>query len=113
MDTISERNWGMFCHLSSLAGYLIPFGHIIAPLVIWLIKRDESAFVDINGKEALNFQISITIYVLVSLVLTLLLVGIALLLAIGIADLVLIIIAGIKASKGEAYRYPLTIRFIQ
>ena len=55
----------MLCHLSSLAGSVIPFGNIVGPLVVWLIKKDEYAFVDDQGKESLNFQISITIYTVV------------------------------------------------
>ena len=60
-----ERMWGMLCHLSTFAGYLVPFGNISGPLIVWLVKKDEYAFVDDQGKESLNFQISITIYSLV------------------------------------------------
>jgi len=108
-----ERNWGMFCHLAALAGYIIPFGNIIGPLIIWLIKRDESEFVADQGKESLNFQISITIYAIIAGLLILLLVGIFLLIAVGVFSLVMIIIATVKASNGEKYRYPLTLRLIQ
>jgi hypothetical protein len=57
-----ERNWAMTCHLASFAGYVLPLGNIIGPLVAWLMKRDEFPLVDDQGKEALNFQISMTIY---------------------------------------------------
>ena len=107
-----ERTWGMLCHLSALAGYIIPFGNIVGPLVVWLIKKDEMPFVEDQGKEALNFQISVTIYVIVSFVLIFVLIGIFLLIAVGIFSLVMLIIAAIKANQGEAYRYPLCIRFI-
>ena len=107
-----ERTWGMLCHLSALAGYIIPFGNIVGPLVVWLIKKDEMPFVEDQGKEALNFQISVTIYVIVSIVLVFVLIGIVLLIAVGIFSLVVLIIAAIKANQGEAYRYPLCIRFI-
>jgi len=105
----------MFCHLSAFAGLIgIPFGNIIGPLVLWLIKRDEIPFVDQEGKESLNFQISMTIYALVAGVLTFVFVGFFLLLAIMIVNIVCVIKAAIKANTGEGYyTYPLTIRFIK
>jgi len=113
MEESQERNWGMFCHLAALAGFIIPFGNIVGPLIIWLIKKDESAYVDKQGKESLNFQISISIYALVSAVLALVLIGFLLLIVIGIATLILIIVAALKANNREDFQYPLTIRFIQ
>lgn len=108
------RMWAMFCHLAGLAGYTgIPFANIIAPLVVWQIKKNDYAFVDDQGKEAVNFQISITLYILVSLLLVFCVVGIPILIALAIADVVLLIIAAIKANNGETYRYPLTIRLIK
>lgn len=109
-----ERLWGMFCHLSALAGFLgIPFGSILGPLIIWLIKRNDYSFVDEQGKESLNFQISMTIYGIVSALLILVVVGIFLLIALVVFELVMIIIASVKASNGEYFRYPLTIRIIK
>ncbi|MFQ6109129.1 MAG: DUF4870 domain-containing protein [Candidatus Aminicenantales bacterium] len=108
-----ERTWGMLCHLSALAGFIIPFGNIIGPLIIWLIKKDESAFVDDQGKESLNFQISITIYILIAAILILVIIGIFLMIGLGILAIVLIIIAAVKANSGEKFRYPITIRFIR
>ena len=113
MDEKDARTWAMLSHLGALAGYIIPFGNIIAPLVIWLIKKDESPLVDDQGKESLNFQISITIYVIVALILTAIIIGFVLLPAVVIFDLVMVIIAAIKANDGEKYRYPLCIRFIK
>jgi hypothetical protein len=113
MEESQERTWGMLCHLSALAGFIIPFGNIIGPLLIWLIKKDESSFVDDQGKEALNFQISITIYCLVAAMLILIIIGIFLLIGLGILALVLIIVASVKTNSGEKFRYPLTIRLIQ
>ncbi len=113
MTEAQERSWGMFCHLSALAGYIIPFGNIIGPLIVWLIKKDESEFVADQGKESLNFQISITIYAIIAGLLILIVVGIFLLIAVGVFSLVMIIIATVKASNGEKYRYPLTLRLIQ
>lgn len=108
-----EKNWGMACHLAALAGWFIPFGWILGPLVVWLIKRNEFPFVDEQGKEALNFHISMIIYAIVAVILCLVLIGFLLLLALAIFQIVLVIIAAVKASNGEHYRYPLTIRFIR
>ncbi|HET7921249.1 MAG TPA: DUF4870 domain-containing protein [Gammaproteobacteria bacterium] len=112
MTTETERNWGMIAHLSALAGYIIPFGSIIGPLVVWLAKKDESAFLNDQAKEALNFQITVAIAALICLVLILIIIGIFLLWALAIADLVFIVIAAIQASKGVEYRYPINLRLI-
>lgn len=113
MQETQERTWGMLAHLAALAGYIIPFGHIIGPLVIWLIKKDESAFVDDQGKESINFQISITVYAIVSAILIVVVIGILLLIGVVIFDVVMVIIAAVKANEGEKFRYPLCIRFIK
>ncbi|HWE97885.1 MAG TPA: DUF4870 domain-containing protein [Tepidisphaeraceae bacterium] len=107
------RLWGMLCHLSVLAGYVIPVGHIIGPLVIWLIKKNEIPFVDEQGKESLNFQITVTLAFIVCIPLIFVLIGIPLLIAVGIADLVLVIIAAVKTNNGEHYRYPFALRLIK
>ena len=107
-----QCTWAMLCHLRAFAGYAIPFGGIVGPLIVWLIKKDEMPFVDDQGKEAVNFQISIMIYVFVSAVLIFAVIGIVLLPAVLIFDLVMVIIAAIRGNAGEAYRYPLCIRFI-
>jgi len=109
----NERNWGMACHLAALSGYIIPLGWVLGPLIVWLLKRDEYPFVHYNGKEAINFQISMLIYAVISAVLVLLLIGIVLLLIIVILHIVCTIVAAIKASNGEYFRYPLTIRFVR
>ena len=103
----------MLCHLSSLSQFVgVPFGSILGPLVVWLIKKDEFQLVDDQGREALNFNISIAIYAIVSAILLLVVIGIVLLPAVLIFHLVMTIIASIRAHAGEAYRYPLTIRFL-
>jgi hypothetical protein len=101
------RMWGMLCHLLGL------FTCFIGPLIIWLIKKDEDPFIDNQGKEALNFQITVAIAGIVSAVLTVVCVGFILGIAVSIADLVFSIIASIKANGGEKYRYPVSIRFIK
>lgn len=110
------RLWGMICHLAGLGG-LIPIvpviGSVIGPLVVWQLKKDEFGFVDDQGKEALNFQISILIYAVVSGLLCFACVGFVLLPVVYIFDLIFLLIASVKANDGERYRYPLTIRFIK
>ena len=108
------RTWGMLCHLTALCCWVgVPFGNIVGPLTVWLIKKDETPLVDEQGKESLNFQISITIYAIVAAILMFILIGFPLLLAIAVAQIVLVIVASVKVSNGETYRYPFTIRFLK
>lgn len=108
-----ECTWAMLAHLSTLLGFVgIPLANIIAPLVIWLIKKDTMPLVDDQGKEALNFQISLMIYGIVKHLLMLVVVGFFLLGALLIFDIVFTVIAAMNAQKGIAYRYPMTIRFL-
>jgi len=113
VPSAEEKQWALFAHLSALVGYIIPFGSIIGPLVIWQIKKNEMPFVDDQGKEALNFQITIAIIAIVCLLLVLILIGILLLWALAIVNLELIIIAALAANNGQAYRYPFAFRFIK
>jgi uncharacterized protein len=109
-----ERNWAMFAHLSSLLGWIgIPLANLIAPLVIWQVRKDDMPFAADQAKECLNFQISMTIYALISAVLALVLIGIFMLIALWVIDVIFTVIAAIKANDGVPYRYPLTIRFIK
>lgn len=105
------RNWALGAHLSAFLGAWLALA-FLGPLVVWLVKRDEHPFIAMHAKEALNFNISILIYAFVSFILVFLIIGIPMLIAIGIGWLVLTIVAAVKASNGEAYRYPLTIRFV-
>jgi uncharacterized Tic20 family protein len=108
-----ERNWATIAHLSALSGFVVPFGTVLGPLVVWLLKKEAYPFVDDQGKEALNFQISFLIYTIVASVLMLLLIGFVLLPIVLIVEFVLTIVAAIKANEGLHYRYPLTIRFLK
>ncbi|HPA05144.1 MAG TPA: DUF4870 domain-containing protein [Candidatus Hydrogenedentes bacterium] len=109
-----ERMWGMICHLAALAGFVgIPLGNVLGPLIVWLIKREEFPLVADQGKESLNFQISMTIYGVICIPLMFVVIGFLLGLALLIADVVFIIIAAMKANEGALYRYPLTIRLIK
>jgi uncharacterized Tic20 family protein len=107
-----ERQWALFVHLSALIGYIIPFGSIIGPLIIWQIKKNEMPFIDDQGKEALNFQITMAIAAVVCIVLMFVLIGFLLIWIVGILDLVFIVIAAIEANNGRAYRYPFNLRLV-
>ena len=97
---------GMLCHLLGLIGF-------IGPLIIWLIKKDDDEFINDQGKEALNWQISVVIYMVAAWLLCFVFIGFLLLPAVGILNLVFIIIATIKANDGVKYRYPICIRLIK
>ena len=108
------RTWCVLAHATALVGFLVPLaGHIVGPLIIWLTKRGDSPEIDAHGKESLNFQLSMLIYDAVALMLCIILIGIPILLMLWVLNTVLVIVASIKASEGELYRYPLTIRFIK
>jgi uncharacterized protein len=111
-DQHNERTWAMFCHLSAFAGFIIPFGGIIGPLVVWSIKKDQYPLVDDQGKEAVNFSISMILYYIIAGILILVLLGIPLLVALFFFRLIIIVVAAIKANEGVRFRYPLNIRFI-
>ena len=92
---------------------MIPFGNIIGPLLVWQLKKDLGPYMDKNGKEAVNFQITIAIVALVCMMLLFVVVGAVLLPVLGLYWLILTVVAGVKANNGQAYRYPLTIRFLK
>jgi uncharacterized Tic20 family protein len=108
-----ERMWAMLCHLAALAAHVCPFGNVVGPLVVWLIKKDEYPLVDDQGKEAVNFQITMTIAGLLCLPLVFVIVGIFLAIAVYFASFILAIVAAVRANGGERYRYPFSIRFIR
>lgn len=105
------RNWAMGAHLSAFLGAWLALA-FVGPLLVWLLKRDEHPFIAGHAKEALNFNISVLIYAFVGFVLVFVLIGIPILIIIGISWIVLTVVAAVKASNGEEYRYPLTIRFV-
>ncbi len=126
-----QRQWGMFCHLAALAVFIpiIPFGNIVGPLVVWLWKRHDIPGVNEHGKAALNFHLSITIYMLIlgllvalplflmSLIFPPLLLGLipvaGVAVLLGLAQLILTIVAGLQANDGKHYRYPFTITLLK
>ena len=108
------RTWCVLCHASALLGLFFHFlGHILGPLVVWLMKRGDSPEIDAHGKESLNFQISMLIYDAIAAILCFILIGIPILIALWVLNTVLVIIASVKAGEGQLYRYPFTIRFIK
>lgn len=110
------RMWAMFAHLAALSAFVTAgIGAIVGPLVIWLIKKEQYPFVDEQGKEAVNFQITMFIYAIAAGILSFLCIGFILMPVVGIVDLVLTIIATIKANDGVHYRYPqyFIFRFIK
>ena len=111
--TKDERTWGMLCHFSAFSGFIFPIGNILAPLIIWLIKKEEHPFVDDQGKEVLNFQISMTIYLLISMILCIILIGIPILIGLVIFNFIITIIAAVSANDGIPYRYPINLRLIK
>ena len=112
VPTQDERTWGMLAHLTAFSGFLIPLGSVIAPLIVWLIKRDQSEFVADQGKEALNFNISVLLAGVVCGILVWIFIGILLGVALFFYWLAMTIVAGIKANEGVRYRYPFTLRLI-
>lgn len=113
-QTEEARRWAMITHLSALVGLLgNGIGFLIAPLVVWLVRKDTDPFVDDQGKEAVNFQLTMFIAAIVGIILSFVLIGIPLLIVIGLMAIIFPIIAAVKANDGHRYRYPLTIRFLK
>lgn len=109
------QTWGMACHLAALAGFLgFPFGSLLGPLVVWLATRDRYTFADDQGKEALNFQLSILLYTLACVpLICLFCLGLALMGLLQVFNVVMVLVATFRASEGVPYRYPMTIRFLK
>jgi uncharacterized Tic20 family protein len=107
----NARQWAMIAHLSALAGLVIGLNWL-GPLIVYLVKKDEHPFIADQSREALNFNLSVFIYIIISAILIIVVIGFVLLPVIAIAWLVLTIVAAVRANNGEAYRYPLTLRLV-
>ena len=108
-----ERTWAMLCHFSTYIGLIFPFGNIIVPLIIWLSKREDLPLVEDQGREVLNFQISMTIYFIISGILCIILIGIPIVIGLIIFDFIITIVAAISANDGKYYRYPINLKLIK
>lgn len=109
----NDNSLAVVMQLLGFAGFVFPFGNIIAPLILWLVKRPESPLLDRTGKEVLNFQISYTIYAAVAGILCFVLIGFLILPVVFILWVVLMVVAAVRTGNGEEYRYPMTIRLLQ
>ncbi len=107
-----EEKWAMICHLSSLSGYLVPFGNIIGPLIVFAIFKEQYPMVEDQGMEVVNFQISMTIYMIAAALLIFILIGLPLLIVLMFINFVYTVIGARQAYQGFAYRYPLNLRLI-
>lgn len=106
------RNWALAAHLSAFLGAWVALA-FLGPLVVWLVKRDDHPFVETHAREALNFNLTVLLYFVVGVVLAFVLIGFLLLAALGVMWLVFTTIAAVRASNGQPYRYPLTIRLVR
>jgi len=111
--TQNDRTWGMLAHLSSLSGFLLPFGNLIGPLIIWQVKKNQSAFASESAREALNFNITVLLIAAVCSMLIFVLIGFLILVSLGLYWVVLTVIAGVRASEGTAFHYPFTLRIVK
>lgn len=102
-----SKNMAMFAHM----GFIV--GGFLVPLIIWLTQREKSPYIDYHGKEALNWQLTMLIFVIGGAILTIIFIGIIVIIAAAICNLIFGIMAMIAASKGEYYKYPLNIRMIK
>ena len=108
------RTWVMLCHLSALVGLLgNGTGFLLGPLVVWLVKKNDDPFIDEQGKEAVNFQLTMFLAALVSGILIFVIIGVFLLFVVAIFATVLSIIGAIKASEGEHFKYPFALRLVK
>jgi len=108
-----ERQWAMLCHMSAMLMYVTVIGGLVAPLVIWLLKRDEMPFVADQGRETLNFQITTLLALLVGGCLVIVLVGFVIIGLVLLFHFIVTIIAAVKTSEGVVYRYPVCWRVIR
>lgn len=113
LQTSEQRQMGLFLHLSQLLNLVLPPAGIIAPVVLWQIKKNEMPALDAHGKMVTNWLISSVIYFIACFILTFVLIGILGFVALGIASVVFPIVGAVKANNGEFWEYPLTIKFLK
>ena len=108
-----QRTWAMFCHLSALAGLLFPFGSVIGPLIVWLVKKEEMPLDAEHGRKSLNFQLTMMIAYIVCFMLMFVVVGVILLPLVALFSLIMVVVSAIKANDGKEVKYPMAIEFIK
>lgn len=108
-----DKNWAMLCHLGAFAGFVLPFANVFVPLVLWLMKKDTSAFVEAHGKEVVNFQITLTGVLALCTLLYLVLIGFMFHIIFVVFGVVVTVLGAIRAQNGEGFRYPLTLRLVR
>jgi len=113
LQTPEQKQWGLFIHLSQFLNFIFPFGGIIAPVVMWQMKKDEMPAIDAHGKMIVNWMISSVIYTIVSIPLMFVLIGFLTFFAVVVMSIVFPIIGAMKANNGELWEYPLTIKFLK
>ena len=108
-----QRTWAMFCHLRALAGLLFPFGSVIGPLIVWLVKKEEMPLVAEHGRKSLNFQLTMMIAYIVCFMLMFVVVGVILLPLVALFSLIMVVVSAIKANDGKEVKYPMAIELIK
>ena len=108
-----QRTWAMLCHLSALAGFIIPMGSIIGPLVVWLIKKEEMPLVAEHGRKSLNFQITMLIAYIICFILMFVVIGAILLPVVAIFSFIMVVIGAIKTNDGKSFSYPFSLNLIK
>ncbi|WP_028241416.1 DUF4870 domain-containing protein [Stutzerimonas azotifigens] len=114
MPSPEARRWAMLCHYSAFCWFIVPMiGNVLGPLILWQLKKDADPFIDQQGREALNFQITFSLWLMICGVLAWVLIGFPLMVLVSLVALVLVVIAGIRANEGKPYRYPFCWRLVK
>lgn len=114
MVSEAERNYATWMHIAGLSSYIgVPFGHVLIPLIMWALKHRESAYLDRQGREVLNFQLTISFYLIFSYMLIYILVGFVFIAVVVLLQIIAAIMAAVKTYHGEDFRYPVTFRMIR
>ncbi len=113
LQTTEQKQTGMFLHLSQLLNFIVPFGGVIAPIIIWQMNKDKTPALDAHGKMVVNWMLSGLIYSVISFVLAFVLIGFLGFIALFVMGIVFPIVGAIKANNGEFWEYPLTIKFLK
>jgi len=110
---LSENSYIALMHISQFAGVIIPGLGLLAPIILWVMNKENNVNVNIAGKNIINFMISMLIYCVVSGILCIILIGIPMLIALGIIYIIFVVMAAIKANSGETWKYPMSISFLK